>query len=123
MASPSTWLELLSWLKAAYDVISTGADLYEAYRKHKAEKDTAREAARISSVFSTYSEEEIEALVERIKGCMERFIQQGGGADRVRCICSVLNEIRVGNGGVLPEIDDWQRIYAQLNCGLTAGRG
>lgn len=118
MGSPSNWLELLSWLKAAYDIISTGGDLYESYRKHKAEKDTIQEAQRASAVFSTYTDEELEAWAKRIEGCIKRAIEQGGGADRVRCICSVLNEIRIGNGGDLPEIDDWQRIYAQLRCGI-----
>lgn len=123
MASPQAWIELLSWLKTAFDVWRTGADVYDSYRRHKSEQDTINEAARVSAVFSTYTDEEIEAWADRIRGCIERAKEQGGGADRVRCICSVLNQIRIGNGGDLPEIDDWHRIYTQLKCVIPEGRG
>jgi len=74
----------------------------------------------VSAVFSTYSEEEVKALADLLKGCRDRFIAQGGGAERARCICSVLNEAMVGNGGKLPQIDDWQKFYRELNCSKIA---
>ena len=58
----------------------------------------------------------VELLLSPLKGCRDRFIQQGGGTDRSRCICSVLREAQEGNGGTLPEIDDWENIYRQLRC-------
>ena len=35
------------------------------------------------------------------------------------CICSVLNEAKVENGGQLPIIDDWPNMYDQLRCSIA----
>lgn len=118
MASPEIWLEVLSWVKAIFDAVKLGEDVLESYEKHRRERDTIQEAQRVSVQFSTYSEAEVRAILVRLKGCQERFIQQGGGADRSRCLCSVFNEVREGNGGQLPRIDDWENIYRQLQCGI-----
>jgi hypothetical protein len=79
--------------------------------------NTIRESRRVSVAFSTYSDDEVEALLRRIEGCRQRFIDQGGGVDRARCIWSILEEASEGNGGELPLIDDWRNIYSQLYCG------
>lgn len=117
MASPLLWLEALAGLKALYDLTEGAVDYAASLQRHRQEPDTIREASRASVAFSTYSDEEIEATIRRINGCRDRFIAQGGGADRARCLCSIFNEIKAGNGGTLPLIDDWARMYAQLNCG------
>jgi len=116
MASFQVWLEVLSWIKALVDATTLGADLQKAYERHRQESDTITEAHRVSVVFSTYSEDEVQALADRVKGCRDRFIAQGGCAKRAKCICSVLNEAMEGNGGRLPRIDDWERYYRELNC-------
>jgi len=116
MASPELWLEVLSLTKALFDAIKLGEDVLDSYRKHRQEADTIQESQRVSVVFSTYSEDEVRAILLRLQGCRDRFIAQGGGADRARCVCNVLNEVKEGNGGHLPLIDDWENIYRQLNC-------
>jgi hypothetical protein len=117
MASPLLWLEALAGLKALYDLAEGAVDYAASLRRHREEPDTIRESQRASRVFSTYSDAEIEALIRKIEGCRDRFISQGGGVDRARCLCSIFNEIKAGNGGTLPLIDDWARMYKQLNCG------
>jgi hypothetical protein len=117
MASAQTWLELLAWTKALFDTTKASIDLTTAYLKYRHDPETIQESQRVSVAFSTYSEEEVKSLLNRMKGCQDRFVAQGGGLDRARCICSVLQEAKDGNGGVLPLIDDWQNIYAQLHCG------
>src|ERR1700722_19193985 len=99
MASPELWLEVLSWVKAIFDAAKSGEDAYESYEKHKREKDTIQESQRVSVQFSTYSDAEVQAILARLKGCQDRFVRQGGGGDRSQCLCSVLNEVREGNGG------------------------
>jgi len=116
MASPLLWLEALAGLKALYDLIQGGVDYAANLARHRAEPDTIEEAGRVSRAYSTYSDEEVQALIEKIEGCRKRFIAQGSGADRARCLCSIFNEISDGNGGSLPRIDDWERMYRQLNC-------
>lgn len=116
MASPESWLDLLSVIKAAFDFATSGLDFVASIRRHRNEGDTIAESNRISAAFSTYTDGEVRAASQRLRGCYERFIEQGGGGDRKRCICSVLREIAEGNGGQLPLIDDWARIFAQLNC-------
>ena len=117
MASPEVWLEALSWTKAVFDLLTAGANVYDAYEKHRREKDTITESLRVSKAFSTYSDAEIEAVSKRLKECRDRFIAEGSGSQRARCFCSVLNDLKEGNGGVLPVIDDWKRMYDQMHCG------
>jgi len=116
MASPQLWLEVLSWVKTLFEATKATIDLRETYEKHRQERDTLREAERVSVKFSSYSNLEVESLLRRLEGCRKRFISQGGGAERAQCVCSVLREAMDGNGGVLPVIDDWQNIYDQLKC-------
>jgi len=116
MASPFIWLEALAGIKALYDLAKGAADYTLSFQRHRQESDTIKEAERISSAFSTYSDREVEELIRKIEGCRDRFISQGSGRDRARCLCSILNEIKDGNGGRLPLIDDWQRMYAELHC-------
>lgn len=116
MASFHVWLEVLSWTKALFDATTLGADVYEAYEKHVHEKDTIAEANRVSRVFSTYSDGELEAILKRLQDCRDRFISEGSGENRRRCQCSVFKDVIDGNGGKLPAIDDWENIFLQLRC-------
>src|SRR5258708_40298926 len=117
MASALLWLEALAGFKALYDLVKSGADYAKSYQMHRRESDTIAESERVSGVYSTYSDREIQELIRKIEACRDRFIKQGSGADRARCLCSIFNEIRDGNGGRLPVIDDWQRMYNELNYG------
>lgn len=116
MATPLLWLEALAGLKALYDLVQGGVDYAASYRQHRQEKDTVSESRRASVTSSTYSDKELEEIIRKIEGCRDRFISQGSGADRARCFCSILNEINDGNGGSLPHIDAWPRMYDQLKC-------
>jgi hypothetical protein len=116
MASPHTWLELLSYVKALFEAVTLGADIREQFRKHRKERDTIAEAKRVSHVFSTFSEQEVQAILDRLKACQDRFIKEGDGSARKRCFCHVFKDVIDGNGGALPRIDDWENIFQQLNC-------
>lgn len=116
MAPAELWLEVLAWTKALFEATKAVIDLDETFKKYKSDRETIAEAQRVSVAYSTFSKAEVESLLRRLRGCRERFIAQGGGMDRARCICNVLNEARDGNGGALPVVDDWQNIYAQLQC-------
>jgi ribosomal 50S subunit-associated protein YjgA (DUF615 family) len=118
MASPDLWLEVLSLTKALFEAIKSGADVFESYRRHRQEQETIQESRRVSAIYSTYSDAEVSAMLSRLEQCRDRFIEQGGGTDRARCMCSVLNQVKDGNGGHLPLIDDWENIYRQLGCGV-----
>ena len=120
MASPELWLEVLSITKALFDATKSGIDVIKSYRKHRAEPATISESRRVSKAFSTFSDTELRAILSRLEQCRDRFIAQGGGGDRSRCVCSVLNEVKDGNGGRLPVIDDWENIYRQLGCDRTS---
>ena len=103
---------LFELTKSTVDLV----DLERTHQKYRHDPETIQEARRVSAQFQTFSEPEVKSLLDRIQGCRDRFISQGGGTDRARCICSVLNEARAGNGGNLPLIDDWRKIYDQLAC-------
>uniref|UniRef100_E6PH15 Uncharacterized protein n=1 Tax=mine drainage metagenome TaxID=410659 RepID=E6PH15_9ZZZZ len=116
MAPAELWLQVLAWTKTLFEATKAAIDLEQTFQKYARDPETIREAQRVSIAFSTYSLAEVESLLHRLEGCRERFISQGGGKDRAKCICSVLNEARDGNGGQLPLIDDWRNIYDQLQC-------
>lgn len=116
MAGPLLWLEALAGLKALYDLVSGVPDYYASFRRHREEKDTIEAAHLASERYSTFSDEELRALIGKIEGCRDRFMLQGSGKDRSRCLCSILNEIKDGNGGELPNVDAWRAMYAQLRC-------
>lgn len=120
MASPEIWLEVLSLTKALFDAVKSGEDVIASYRRHRQEQATIQESKRVSAKLSSYSQREVEAILSRLEECRDRFIKQGGGAARSRCVCSVLNEVKAGNGGQLPAIDDWENIYRQLGCGNSS---
>jgi|ERR1700693_1813656 len=110
------WLQVLAWTKTLFEATKAAIDLEEVYKKYRRDPETVREAHRVSIEFSTYSTAEVESILHRLEGCRDRFVSQGAGRDRAGCICSVLDEAREGNGGLLPLIDDWQNIYEQLGC-------
>jgi hypothetical protein len=116
MASFHIWLEALSYVKALFEAITLGADIREQFQKHRNERDTIAEADRVSRVFSTFSEQEVQAILDRLKACQDRFIREGDGAARKRCFCQVFKDVSDGNGGTLPRIDDWDNIYRQMKC-------
>lgn len=93
-----------------------GRDFATSFRQHRDEADTIAESNRVAAQFSTYSDEEVRELIRKINGCRDPFIKQGSGADRARRICSIFHEIQDGNGGQLPLIDDWDRMFNQLKC-------
>jgi hypothetical protein len=116
MADVLLWLEALAGLKALFDLTEGAGDYFSRYTAHKREQATVREARRAAQTLSTYSDDEVWAIIRRIEGCRDRFIEQGSGRERSRCICSVLNEIAEGNGGIVPIIDHWREMYDQLGC-------
>lgn len=121
MADSGTWLSILALVKAIFDAVKSGTDLATAYESHRNEEDTIYESNRVSLAFaSTYSDAEVDALLKRLEACRDRFIAEGSGPQRARCLCSVLQDIKDGNGGQIPVIDDWANIYAQLNCSVGA---
>jgi hypothetical protein len=89
MATPLLWLEALAGLKALYDLAQGGVDYVTSYQRHRQEADTIAESRRASRAFSTYADREVEELIKKIEGCRDRFITQGSGADRARCLCSI----------------------------------
>ncbi|MGH9521054.1 MAG: hypothetical protein ACRD3E_00830 [Terriglobales bacterium] len=116
MATAKTWLELLATAKAVFDTIKSGIDFGTAYEKHRNESDTRNEAQRVSVAFSTYSDDEVNAILARLQDCRARFITEGSGPQRQRCFCSVFLDVAEGNGGVMPEIDDWRNMFDQFGC-------
>jgi hypothetical protein len=79
MASFHLWLEVLSYTKALFEAITLGADVREQYQKHRNERATIAEAQRVSQEASTFSEDEVQAILDRLKACRDRFVKEGSG--------------------------------------------
>jgi hypothetical protein len=115
MASVTTWHEVLAGFKALYDLSKSGSDYSTSYLKYRSDPGIDAEARRVSLIFST-SRREIEALIRDIEECRDRIMSQGGGTNRASCLCNIFNQIKAGNDGNVPPIDDWQRMYDELGC-------
>lgn len=72
------------------------------------------ELGLLQQALSTYNDAEILAINRRMENCSNIFIAEGDGKQRAKCLCNVLNNVREGNGGELPDIDNWRRTYGQL---------
>lgn len=116
MLSLEQFSELAAIISAMADVYLIGRDTFSAYltRRMRA-SDYQTRGQILLDVFSTYTDDEVDAIEERIKRCRDRFIREGSGNARRKCICSVLSDVKAGNGGTIP-VGDWKKIYDQLKC-------
>lgn len=111
------WAEIAAMISALTDVITIGKETYQTYyNRRKSDPATQRQALLLSN---TFSDDEIESIKTRIKRCRDRFINEGSGEQRATCICSVLKDVKDGNGGHIPD-EDWERSYEQLRCDKNA---
>ena len=72
------------------------------------------ELGLLQQALSTYSDEEVLAINRRLENCRKTFISEGDGEQRATCFCNVLNNVREGNGGEIPDIGNWRRTHGQL---------
>ena len=109
------WSGIAALISGMVDVINLGVPLSEAIALHRRDPRNARLALVLQSAFSTYSDDEVRAIEDRIKSCRERFMAEGSGERRAACLCSVLRDVKDGNGGDLPAAE-WEDIFSQLKC-------
>lgn len=113
------WANLAAIVSAMAEVYRTGKEEFQSfYDRFLKSPGIAQDARLLSKAFVTYEEDEVEAIAERIKRCRDRFKEEGSGEARLRCLCSVLRDVKDGNGGTIPKIDHWRAIYDQLNCAV-----
>lgn len=105
---------LAAIVSAMCDVLSTGRETFEFFYQERLAEPVNLQRANLLA--STFSEDELDAIRDRIGGCRRRFIHEGDGAQRKKCLCSVLTDVKDGNGGHIPD-DEWERMYEQLGCG------
>lgn len=115
-----TWLFIAATISALSDAVNLGISFNKAYEKYTLRRvgNTARLSRRVRvlrTAFSTYSTDEVEAIAERLRRCRDRFIREGAGSQRAKCLCSVLEDVRDGNGGMIP-VAAWRDAYKQLQC-------
>jgi hypothetical protein len=67
MASVGAWLEVLSYIKAFVDASTLSVDFRKAYQRHRAEPETQAAARLASARYSTYSDDELEAISQRLQ--------------------------------------------------------
>jgi len=116
MADAELWLHVVASIGAIIEVVKYGAEYTAAFARKMDEPATNAAAQKVSLVLSTYSDDEVEQLLRRIKRCRDHFIDEGSGIERVKCMCSVLRDIKDGNGGDFP-LDEWEELFRQLKCG------
>jgi|APSaa5957512535_1039671.scaffolds.fasta_scaffold314016_1 hypothetical protein len=110
------WALLVASISAMAESISAGVGFYEMLQKHKSDPKLPQKAAILREALSTYSEDEVESIQDNLNHCQEQFKATGNGPGRVQCFCFVLRNVKDGNGGTMPDIDNWQAVYEQLGC-------
>jgi hypothetical protein len=112
------WADIAAIISAMTDVFTTGLETFQYfYEARRSAPDATRRGEILRNAFSTYSDDEIKSIERRLKACRDRFINEGDGPQRRRCFCSVLGDVKDGNGGSIP-IPDWDSIYKTLGCPL-----
>jgi hypothetical protein len=108
--------ELSAIVSAMADVYLVGRDTFATFfARRRAAPDYVDRGRVLQRIYSTYSDSEVEAIRQRIERCRDRFIEEGSGEARRKCLCSVLRDVKAGNGGIIP-LPEWDRIYGQLHC-------
>lgn len=116
MPEPISLATIAATISAMIDLVKFGKETYQDYlEKRKSDPLLESKVEALRKAFSTYSKDEIEAIHERLDNCRKRFIDEGDGKARSRCLCSVLTDVRDGNGGNIP-VDEWENAYSTLNC-------
>ena len=116
MFSLEQFAYLAAVISAMIDVLTIGRESYESYfAKRRTSPDYIQKGEILRDAYQTYSDAELEAIKIRIEGCRERFVKEGAGELRKICFCSVLSDVKVGNGGDIPD-PEWEKVYAQLKC-------
>jgi hypothetical protein len=107
--------ELSAIVSAMADTYLVGRDTYAAFfARRRAAPDYVDRGRVLQGVYSTYSDGEVEAIRQRIERYRDRFIEEGSGEARRKCLCSVLRDVKAGNGGSIP-IPEWDKIFDQLH--------
>jgi hypothetical protein len=104
MGTPEQWLEVLAMVKGLFKAITAGADLVTTIEKYRHDSETVEESRRVSASYSTYTEAEVDAIVARLNGCVQRFIKQGGGADGPDAFAACCEKQKWGTAARSPEL-------------------
>lgn len=116
MIDPISLATTAAIISAMADVITLGKETFQDYLNKRKQDSTLRSKENaLRTAFSTYSDKEVEAIQKRIENCRQRFIEEGAGTARKNCLCSVLTDVRNGNGGRIND-PEWENIYNTLNC-------
>jgi hypothetical protein len=116
MLSLEEFAQLAAIISAMADVYTVGRDTFSAFlSRRESSPEYIAKGRRLQQALSTFSDGELDAIKQRIEACRARFIREGSGAQRRECLCSVLSDVMVGNGGIMPD-PEWTRVYEQLAC-------
>jgi hypothetical protein len=116
MFSLDEFAALAAIISAMADVYTVGRDTFSEFlSRRQSSPDYQAKGQLLQHAFSTFSDAELEAIKKRIEACRDRFIREGSGGQRKTCFCSVLTDVKDGNGGVIND-PDWRRAYEQLGC-------
>ena len=110
------WANLAAIVSAMVDVLTIGKESFQRYLNLRMEDPALPELAVVlDAADSTFSDQELDAIKRRIEACRDRFVREGSGEQRKECLCSVLKDVKDGNGGDIP-VPDWADAYRQLRC-------
>jgi hypothetical protein len=101
-------------LISAFCDVSTfaGITFESAYSKYISDPQTLIKGNFLKN---TYSDDELESIRDRIEHCRVQFKETLDGMSRIRCLCFILKQVKIGNGGEIP-FADWNKTYNRLNC-------
>ncbi|PTR10074.1 hypothetical protein C8R32_102163 [Nitrosospira sp. Nsp5] len=116
MVEPISLATAAAVISAMVDVIQLGKVSFQEYfRRRERDPTIAAKELALTKAFSTYAQSEVQAILDRIERCRRQFIEEGSGVARRNCLCSVLRDVRDGNGGTIPD-PEWEKNYNQLGC-------
>ncbi len=114
--NPADWTALAAMISAMMDVIRTGSETYQAFfEARRSDDDAMKKGEALRLALNTYSDAEMISIQSRIETCRNTYIVEPVGEERQACLCQVLNDVKAGNGGTLPDYE-WAAMHKKLGC-------
>lgn len=112
----AVWIKTIALVRTLCESRKSLVPVFKILKRHMKDDEIRQEAKKAAEVYSTFSYEELKEISRRLDDCKNRFMLGLNGKERSRCICKVLNDVMRANGGRLPQVDEWQKMYDELGC-------
>jgi len=112
----AVWIKTIALLRTLRESEKTLRPIFKILKRLIKNDKIRQEAKKAAETYSTFSYGELKEISRRLDDCKNHYMLGPSGKERNRCICEFSMMLRKQMGENYQEIDEWQRIYDQLDC-------